>query len=95
MVADLALARAFPVALERVARIFLGNAATQEAYASAVEAAGFRDVEVVARLDYGRLVFGGIQSFRAAALEDGASDQDIEQLLHDLSSFVIRASKPG
>ena len=50
-------------------------------------------MEVFDRLAYGRLVFGGSQAFRAVAEEEGASPAEVEQLIENLSSFVIRARK--
>ena len=93
VVADLALARPPAPKLARIARSYLGNIGRAEDYPTAIRAAGFRDVKIDRELGYGRLVFAEIQGFRAAASEDGASDQAVEQLLDDLSSLLVRARK--
>ena len=93
VVADTVLARKAPRSLAHIARYFLGDPPQRDVYARAVTQAGFLDVEMLDRLAYGRLVFGGSQAFRAVAKEEGASPAAIEQLIGDLSSFVIRARK--
>ena len=92
-IADLATGRPVPPELAPLARRVLGNLLPPETYPDAVRGAGFRNVEIPARLPYGPTVLARHVGFLAAAKDAGASEEVLARFFEDLASLLIRARK--
>ena len=93
MIADLAIEAEIDPAVERSAQLYLGTLITATDYAAALLAAGFREVEILREIEYGRLVLSRSREFRAATQEYAVPEEPLQAFFDNLRSIELRARK--
>jgi arsenite methyltransferase len=93
---DLVLRAPFPPGLLRSAEAYVGciaGAMLRDEYVAAIEAAGFRDIEVVSESTFAGVVDLQSPEILEALAKDGLTQADAERLLEGVASLKLRARK--
>lgn len=93
VISDLTVEAEIDPAVARTAQLYLGTLLTAADYATRILEAGFRDVEILREIDYGRLILSRSQEFRRAAEEDAVPSDRLQSFFENLRSFELRARK--